>query len=634
MRGALYDASITTRSFVHAFTAGSTHAMLRATWFVNLNGGGKSKKWSPLVECLAQKIEDVYLAQTWHTLEDLSSPLATESFEGGPWTLILRSPTECYLAKTERTKTDALKGLFKRKTAQDLPPGALLLSRGFPTDGPLATEGGLDLELDDFASRTPVSHVLLAVHGVGQNLSLRRNQNRPSEIAESCDALRKQLFVTQRESSVPPTHSHTTRAPPPEGRKGRLEVLPVNWRGRVTMPVDTLTPLVSPTGNARVRNLLANTMMEVLAYTSRDVAQTMINALASELDQVFSAFQARNPNFRGRISIFAHSLGSVMTYDLLCNQRSTTVDTGLSHGHGHGHGHPATPVGVDASPFSSTPSTSRAPSSTDALAPPLRFPQLPFSVDHLVLVGSPLTALLALRGFDPLSDHGRRWGSSRGRAPHTAGGSMYETIPNDGIPSVRRLWNLFDPLDPIAYRIEPLLHPKFAHAAPIAVARSPTRRAGQGAVQRLQAGLTGLLLNGLNLGVGGAGRGEAAGAETEAEAEAEAAAAAEAEAEAEAAEVERRAHAASYGQGALPSPADLEECARAWTVLGGGSPNSASLRAKEGEVTSTTGRLDFSLHDTGAEGLIVSLRALAAHTGYWAHPDVALFLLETVLGEG
>ena len=107
--------------------------------------------------------------------------------------------------------------------------------------------------------------------------------------------------------------------------------------------------------------------------------------------------------------------------------------------------------------------------------------------------------------------------------------------------------------------------------------------------------MTGLLLNGLNLGVGGAGRGEAAGAETEAEAEAEAeaAAAAEAEAEAEAAEVERRAHAASYGQGALPSPADLEECARAWTVLGGGSPNSASIRAKEGEVTSTTGRLDF-----------------------------------------
>ena len=42
----------------------------------------------------------------------------------------------------------------------------------------------------------------------------------------------------------------------------------------------------------------------------------------------YNEFMKRNPNFNGTVSIFAHSLGSVMVYDLLLE---TCKDRGVEH---------------------------------------------------------------------------------------------------------------------------------------------------------------------------------------------------------------------------------------------------------------------------------------------------------------
>jgi hypothetical protein len=43
----------------------------------------------------------------------------------------------------------------------------------------------------------------------------------------------------------------------------------------------------------------------------------IINSVRKQLNAIYNMFMKRNPNFAGNVSIFAHSLGSVIVYDLL-----------------------------------------------------------------------------------------------------------------------------------------------------------------------------------------------------------------------------------------------------------------------------------------------------------------------------
>lgn len=39
------------------------------------------------------------------------------------------------------------------------------------------------------------------------------------------------------------------------------------------------------------------------------------------MNQMYSKYLLRNPNFNGHVSIGGHSLGSLISFDLLCNQQ-------------------------------------------------------------------------------------------------------------------------------------------------------------------------------------------------------------------------------------------------------------------------------------------------------------------------
>lgn len=44
-----------------------------------------------------------------------------------------------------------------------------------------------------------------------------------------------------------------------------------------------------------------------------------MGGLTNSLNTVYTKFKQNHPNFDGPISLFAHSLGSVMCYDLMTN---------------------------------------------------------------------------------------------------------------------------------------------------------------------------------------------------------------------------------------------------------------------------------------------------------------------------
>ena len=69
---------------------------------------------------------------------------------------------------------------------------------------------------------------------------------------------------------------------------------------------------------------------------------------------------------------------------------------------------------------------------------------LPFKVECLFLIGSPLGLFLALEGLDPVG--GRTLGSDQAR-------ECFANCNSTGLPAVRRLYNMYHPYDPVGYRL-------------------------------------------------------------------------------------------------------------------------------------------------------------------------------------
>lgn len=46
-----------------------------------------------------------------------------------------------------------------------------------------------------------------------------------------------------------------------------------------------------------------------------------MDTVSSALNRLYTMFCARNPNFRGNVSLGGHSLGSLILFDLLCHQK-------------------------------------------------------------------------------------------------------------------------------------------------------------------------------------------------------------------------------------------------------------------------------------------------------------------------
>ena len=52
----------------------------------------------------------------------------------------------------------------------------------------------------------------------------------------------------------------------------------------------------------------------------------MINHVSRELNRVYKLFKEKNPNFGGSVSIYGHSLGSVIAYDIATHQNIASVE--------------------------------------------------------------------------------------------------------------------------------------------------------------------------------------------------------------------------------------------------------------------------------------------------------------------
>ncbi|XP_054828425.1 phospholipase DDHD1 isoform X2 [Eublepharis macularius] len=282
---------------------------------------------------------------------------------------------------------------------------------------------------------SPTTHIVFVVHGIGQKMDQGRIIKNTAMMRDTARKIEDKYFSNH------PTH---------------VEFLPVEWRSKLTLDGDTVDS-ITPDKVRGLRDMLNSSAMDIMYYTSPLYRDELVKGLQQELNRLYTLFCSRNPDFRGKggkVSIVSHSLGCVITYDIMTGWNPVRLyeqllekeyedleDTWMTYEEQHLleefyltkqrlkeieerlHG-------LRTSTISKTPA-------------------LKFKVENFFCMGSPLAVFLALRGIRP---------GNSGSQDHI----LPRTICN-------RLLNIFHPTDPVAYRLEPLILKHYSNISPVQI---------------------------------------------------------------------------------------------------------------------------------------------------------------------
>lgn len=165
--------------------------------------------------------------------------------------------------------------------------------------------------------------------------------------------------------------------------------------------------------------------LDVLLYQSTTYREHIIQTVLAECNRIYALFRKRNPNFKGKVSLVGHSLGSAILFDILCRQPLDGV------------------------------SSNRVP----AMGPGKPDIQLDFPVESFFCLGSPIGLFQMLKGRTIAS---RQFHDGTLTDASECTGSPFPVSS----PKCAQLFNIFHPTDPISYRIEPLVSKAMASLKP------------------------------------------------------------------------------------------------------------------------------------------------------------------------
>jgi hypothetical protein len=302
----------------------------------------------------------------------------------------------------------------------------------------------------------------------------------------------------------------------------------VEWRkslGEYCEDSDRLVRACTVAGVKRMRDFANDIFLDGLYFLHNVYNRAIIEEVANQLNEKYDAFRKKHRDFTGKVSIFAHSLGAVIIFDII---ETSQVPVDL-YAHGSMRGVD------DVTSLRNASSASRSPlhrppdldgnnSSRSVGLGKSRAPKLRFHVEHFFAAGNPLGVFLSIRK--------RLLG------------------PNFVAPEgCSHFYNIFHPYDPVAYRVEPLVDEAFAELDPIRVVAADVE-------ERLHKSLKDKFLD-------------------------------------------------KFGWKKAPT-------------------------SKEGDPTERL-RFDYELQESFLENGFELLVGLRAHHCYWAHKDVALFVIKKLL---
>ncbi|XP_059770237.1 phospholipase DDHD1 isoform X5 [Balaenoptera ricei] len=433
VRGGLYEVDVTQGECYPVYWNQSDKIpVMRGQWFID-------GTWQPLEEEESNLIEQEHLSrfrgqQMQESFDiEVSKPIDGKDGSGINYSAIhsfklsrnhvdWHSVDEVYLysdattSKIARTVTQKL-GFSKASSS------GTRLHRGYVEEA----------TLEDKPSQT--AHIVFVVHGIGQKMDQGRIIKNTAMMREAARKIEERHFS-----------NHATH----------VEFLPVEWRSKLTLDGDTVDS-ITPDKVRGLRDMLNSSAMDIMYYTSPLYRDELVKGLQQELNRLYSLFCSRNPDFEekgGKVSIVSHSLGCVITYDimtgwnpvrlyeqLLQKEEELPDEQWMSYEERHLldelyitkqrlrdieerlHG-------LKASSMTQTPA-------------------LKFKVENFFCMGSPLAVFLALRGIRP--------GNT---------GSQDHILPRE---ICNRLLNIFHPTDPVAYRLEPLILKHYSNISPVQI---------------------------------------------------------------------------------------------------------------------------------------------------------------------
>lgn len=172
--------------------------------------------------------------------------------------------------------------------------------------------------------RGQVTDLVLVAHGIGQKLAERVETY---HFTHAINAFRRAINVELGSEEI--------KSVLRDGQNG-IMVLPVNWRQNLSFedggPMtaddkDAYAPEsfglrdIEPKTIPAVRGMISDVMFDIPFYMSHHKPK-MVAALVSEANRVYRLWCRNNQGFarNGRVHILAHSLGSVMTLEVLSRQ--------------------------------------------------------------------------------------------------------------------------------------------------------------------------------------------------------------------------------------------------------------------------------------------------------------------------
>ncbi|XP_027094564.1 phospholipase SGR2-like isoform X2 [Coffea arabica] len=302
VKGGLYEVDLVKRHCFPVYWSGENHRVLRGHWFARKGG----LDWLPLREDVAEQLEFAYRSKVWHrrTFQPSGLFAARVDLQGS-------NPGLHALFTGEDDSWEAwlnadASGL---STVITLGANSIKLRRGYvpalsskPTQDELRQQK--EEEMDDYCSQVPVRHLLFMVHGIGQRLE------KSNLVDDVIDFREVTASLAERHLS---SYQLGTQ---------RVLFIPCQWRKGLKLSSEHAVERITLDGVRKLRVMLSATVHDVLYYMSPIYCQAIIDSVSNQLNRLYLKFLKRNPGYDGKVSIYGHSLGSVLSYDILCHQET------------------------------------------------------------------------------------------------------------------------------------------------------------------------------------------------------------------------------------------------------------------------------------------------------------------------
>ncbi|KAG5979653.1 hypothetical protein E4U55_004922 [Claviceps digitariae] len=325
------------------------------------------------------------------------------------------------------------------------------------------------------AQNREIEHLILVTHGIGQRLGLRMES---VNFVHDVNVLRKTTkSVYLNSADLKALNSELGAGP----GNCRVQVLPVCWRHLIEFPRrrqrkgehdlgdvadedDDYPSLedITVEGMAFARSLISDLALDVLLYQS-SYRDEISRVVVAETNRIVKLFRERNPDFKGKVHLMGHSLGSAIFFDVLCKQREKQPSDETLH------------------PLRVWPTSHSRPD----IRPKDEELEFDFDTHNFYCLGSPVGLFQMLKGrtiaarnspsglplespFGPEEMDDLFLATSASTAPESI--SPISGLPKSvSSPKVHQLFNIFHPSDPVSYRMEPLISSAMASLKPQAL---------------------------------------------------------------------------------------------------------------------------------------------------------------------